>query len=328
MNPIPMILVAVCAGGALIPARAADGTPGFYEKKAEGWFWYAPEAEAPPPEEETPEREAPLGEGAPSTPAPFSAAWLRRYLPRYLDLAWDEPSVENLRAFLYLQRFAIDRAGRFSDAAERAVVGDPFLDEIGRRPSAGFASWQVDRAAAGARERLLGDLARRVGLFFFFRSGGRYSALQAPLLELLEREEGFSVVAVSMDGKALANGSFPGFRIDRGQAARLGARTFPAVFLASPDGRFAAVGQGVMSLPELKHRILVAAVREGWISAARFEGARPLLDSGANLAERLDGSGLRALERNGGATGFVAPRRLMRYIRSRLDTDQSAGRSE
>ncbi|WP_369702082.1 conjugal transfer protein TraF [Citrobacter freundii] len=35
--------------------------------------------------------------------------------------------------------------------------------------------------------------------------------------------------------------------------------TFPAVYLASPDGQFAPIGQGPMSLPELNHRILVAA---------------------------------------------------------------------
>ncbi len=319
MKAVAIVFLFVFARGVLDPARAEDKTPGFYERKAEGWFWYAVEAEESAPEEE--ERPA-IPPAATQTPsAPFSAAWLRVNLPKYLDLAWNEPSVENLRAFLYLQRFTIDRAEQFSGAARRAVIGDPLLDEISRRPTASFASWQVDRDAGAARERLLEDLARRVGLFFFFRSDDRYSALEAPLIELLGREEGFAVVAVSVDGKALADGHFPAFKSDRGQARRLGVTTLPAVFLASRDGRFSAVGQGVMSLPQLKNRILVAARRENWLSAARFAAARPLLDGAVNLGEHLGAASGAGVKTDGGADGFVAPRRLIRYLRSTLATD-------
>ncbi len=51
-------------------------------------------------------------------------------LPKYKDLAWNNPTVENVRTFLYLQRFAIDRSEQFSDATELAVVGDPFLMKL------------------------------------------------------------------------------------------------------------------------------------------------------------------------------------------------------
>lgn len=81
----------------------------------------------------------------------FSAEWFRENLPKYKDLAWNNPTVENVRTFLYLQRFAIDRSEQFSDATELAVVGDPFLDEITRRPAATFASQQVDRDAGNAK---------------------------------------------------------------------------------------------------------------------------------------------------------------------------------
>jgi conjugal transfer pilus assembly protein TraF len=49
-------------------------------------------------------------------------AWLRDNLPKYKDIAWDNPTIENLRAFLYLQRFAIDRSEQLADIAELAVV--------------------------------------------------------------------------------------------------------------------------------------------------------------------------------------------------------------
>lgn len=78
-----------------------------------------PVAEAKPTQ---PKPAAPL----PSGPEMFSAEWFRENLPKYKDLAWNNPTVENVRTFLYLQRFAIDRSEQFSDATELAVVGDPF----------------------------------------------------------------------------------------------------------------------------------------------------------------------------------------------------------
>jgi conjugal transfer pilus assembly protein TraF len=69
---------------------------------------------------------------------------VRENLPKYKDAAWDNPTVENVRAFMYLQRFAIDRSEQFSNATEMAVLGDPYLDEISRRPAATFASQKLD----------------------------------------------------------------------------------------------------------------------------------------------------------------------------------------
>lgn len=308
---------------------------GFYERKAEGWFWYKEEPEQPEKKTEKPKVKpaiaAPAKVQKPEQPHPagpdmFSAEWFRENLPKYKDIAWDNPTVENVRAFLYLQRFAIDRSEQFSDATELAVVGDPFLDEISRRPAATFASQQVDRDAGNAKNKLLKSVASRVGIFYFYKSDDDYSDLQAPLIKMLEQGEGFSVIPVALDGKPLPSGLFPDFKSDEGHAKKLGIVSYPAVYLASPDGQFAPIGQGPMSLPELNHRILVAAKRNGWVSEDEFNRTRPVLNLENNIAERLAspelGADLKQLtQANSDKDNFVPPEQLMQYIRTKLQVN-------
>lgn len=276
-----------------------------------------PVAQAKPTPPKPPAISQPVG------PEMFSAKWFRENLPKYKDLAWNNPTVENVRTFLYLQRFAIDRSEQFSDATELSVVGDPFLDEITRRPAATFASQQVDREAGNAKNRLLKSVADRVGIFFFYKSDDDYSDLQAPLIKMLEQREGFSIIPVSMDGKPLPSGLFPHYKTDEGHAKQLGIVTFPAVYLASPDGQFAPIGQGSMSLPELNHRILVASKHNGWVTDEEFNRTRPVLNLENNIAERLAspelGSDLKQLSKaSGDKDNFVPPEQLMKYIRDKL----------
>ncbi|TNV08340.1 conjugal transfer protein TraF [Klebsiella pneumoniae] len=332
-SPLNLLLLAALTLGASHQAWAQDGTrPGFYERKEEGWFWYKEEPKEPEKKPEKP-KPKPVAEAKPTQPKPaaplpsgpemFSAEWFRENLPKYKDLAWNNPTVENVRTFLYLQRFAIDRSEQFSDATELAVVGDPFLDEITRRPAATFASQQVDRDAGNAKNMLLKSIAERVGIFFFYKSDDDYSDLQAPLIKMLEQGEGFSIIPVSMDGKPLPSGLFPHYKTDEGHAKQLGIVTFPAVYLASPDGQFAPIGQGPMSLPELNHRILVAAKRNGWVTDEEFNRTRPVLNLENNIAERLAspelGSDLKQLSQaSGDKDNFVPPEQLMKYIRDKL----------
>src|SRR5699024_5875803 len=147
----------------------------------------------------------------------------------------------------------------------------------------------------------------------FFQSDCEYCLLQAPLVKMLAQSEGFAVVPISMDGQPLPNHLFPNVRADSGQAKRLGIVTYPAVYLASPAGEFAPVGQGLMSLPELNHRILIAAKRSGWISETEFNQTRPLLNiQTTNIAAHLS---LPDREED----SFIPPQQLMHEIQAQLE---------
>ena len=48
---------------------------------------------------------------------PFSAAWFREHMQSFMDKAIDEPTNENVRAYLYLQRVMMDKGSQFADVS-------------------------------------------------------------------------------------------------------------------------------------------------------------------------------------------------------------------
>lgn len=297
----------------------------FYERKAEGWFWYAREPE-PVPEPEEPEpvpepvvvapaqpsEQASVPEPGPSV---LSAVWLNENMPKYLQAAIDNPTMDNTRAYLYLQRIAMDKAERYAQAVQLATMGDPYLDETTRRPLANFAVPSVDASAGKAKGDLVMSIAEKAGLFVFFSSQCALCEVQAPLLKSLAQHEGFSVIPVSLDGQNLVQNPFEDFRTDDGHAEMLGVQTLPALFLASPNGKFAPIGQGAFALPDLQQRIVVAAFREGWISEDEFNRTRPLV-SYDNLANLIADAGIQDdLDARQDSNGLVPQNELMKRIR-------------
>ena len=231
-----------------------------------------PRAFDPEPSERAPSE--PVAEVSPG-PAPLSAQWFREHLDTYRDRAIDDPSPENVAVYLHLQRIAMDKSTRFARVSERVVQGDPVLDEITRRPTANFGANLADKQASAAGDALLERLAGETALWFFFRSDCPYCDAQAPLLEALAQRYGFAVLAVSLDGAGLADGTFPAFDIDRGQAEALGVISTPAMFLARPDqGAVAPIAQGLLSLAQLRDRIVLAAVQAGWVTEAEANRIR------------------------------------------------------
>ncbi|MFZ6765081.1 conjugal transfer protein TraF [Pseudoroseomonas sp. WGS1072] len=273
----------------------------------EGWFFYreivepdpeeeerrpepAPQAIIPPPSPQPPPP-GPQPEPAPavSGPAPLSAAWFRERLEGYRDQAIDDPSPENVQAYLYLQRIMLDKTSRFTESYQQVVATNPDLDANAERPLAPFAASQVDRMAAQAQDALLQHIAQDTGILFVYRSDCVYCEQQAPILQMLERTHGLKILAVALDGKPMPNGAFPNFTRDAGQAAVLGVQRTPSLFLLRPPGDVVPVSQGVLALQALKERILGQARIAGWISEEAWQATRQVQSrSLANLADVLD----------------------------------------
>lgn len=260
-------------------ALASDESD-FYERKAEGWFWYQ-DTHSDPESAKAPEpQSAPvLPKAQPEEPAPmpFTVDWVRQELPKVVDRAWDNPSPQNIRHFLILQQFVMNRAEQFRNVTQQVVTGDPWLDETSRRPLGAETGRLVNEQAGKARHELLATVSQRAGLWFFYRSGCPHCEGQAVVMEVMRHHYGFDMIAVALDGQPLGNGLFPDYRPDRGQAKKLNVQTVPAIFLVSPAGRFSSISQGELALNEMQSRILVAALRERWVSQGEYDRTRPVL---------------------------------------------------
>ena len=266
---------------------------GFFSRHAEGWFWYQDPVEEEP--DLVPEPLPVMPPPAPSEPKetepplkPFTIAWVRQALDKYKEAAWNDPTPENVKAYFLLQRFVIDRSNKFADVAQQVTVGNALLDETLRRPLANFVTYDVDKAAFAATNELLKKISQHTGLFFFFKSSCPYCEAQAPLLKHIEKL-GFKVIAVSIDGGSLKSAQFEDTRQDSGQAQALKVRSTPTIFLMDEKGTFETLAISAVSLPELKERILLSALRTGLITEEEFKKTQPLTNQPAetDLSNRL-----------------------------------------
>ena len=63
----------------------------------------------------------------------------------------------------------------------------------------------------------------------------------------------------------------------------------PTMFLVSEDGKFDALGMSVLTLSDLRKRILIVGVRNGWISDEEYKEATPIMNPNQqrNLGKEL-----------------------------------------
>lgn len=244
-----------------------------------GWFWYEPIPEEIPekPQVEPPGPPQVIASEPPKPqgPPPLSAEWIRENLEKYQVRAINDPTPENVAAYLYIQRVMLDKSQRFSEQVKHVVQLDPFLDQGTRRPIAAYGGAQFSKEALAARQRLMAQIARQAGVFFFFQGSCGHCEIQAPVLNSMVERYGFVVFPISIDGHPLKNGLFPKYVMDRGQARRLQVIQTPAMFLGKPNTKdIIPLGQSTLSRDQLEDRILVAARDAGWITPEEYESTR------------------------------------------------------
>lgn len=223
---------------------------------------------------------------------PFSVAWIKAELPRYLALAIDEPSPENIRAYYYLQRVMMDKAERFATTAQTVVMGDPVLDESNRYPTASFGAQRQKWENAKARNELVSRLAETTGLFFFFGGDCPACGQQAYVLKELEKTRGIKTKAVSVDGTEIDERFFTEVLADTGQAASLGVTRTPAIVVINPErGIVHPIAQGhLLSADDIQDRMLIVAKQSGIVSPDELDRASAVKGAADQLL--VDGAGV------------------------------------
>jgi conjugal transfer pilus assembly protein TraF len=255
-----MLKLSVLCLSALVafPVNADDEpVPGrFFDRKGEGWYWYHDPKDKPPSKAAPP----PKPTGTPSTPKkdePFSVEWLRQNMPVLLDRAVNDPTKENVEAYLYAQRVAMDKSQRYAEQTQRVVAADPFLDENNRVPLATYAKPFFLRKADEGKEEALKYLSGVAGIWVFFDSKCDFCRPQVQTATEMAKRYGLITKFISMDGKGLPN--LPEFTKNTGQAQTLGLRITPTTVLVVPPNNYYIVSQGMMAQDQLADRIILAA---------------------------------------------------------------------
>jgi conjugal transfer pilus assembly protein TraF len=256
----------------------------FYKGKAEGWHWYAemeeitfdedPPAEpTKPPEKEIEKKEEAPAEQVQPGPAPLSHDWVKENLQNFLTRAIDDPTPDNARAYLYLQRVANDKAEGFSEAAQLAIMKDPYLSEVDRRPLSSAGGNLFSQQAGENKNKVLGEISDQAELWYFFNGQNCAECVaQWKVVEELQRRHQFKVRAISVDG---AGSDVIGDHIkDRGQFNQLGLRYLPTLLMAKPPESLITIGIGVTSVNDSETKIVRLAADEKWIDHDTLNSTR------------------------------------------------------
>lgn len=262
-------------------AQATNSRP-FYHDKERGWFWYEDPVDENEAESQLPlpqplakkETEKPVEKPTEVTTAskPLSAAWMRKNLEKYRDKAIDEPTDDNVAAYLYLQRVMLDKGEAFATVSQRVVMNDPLLDENTRRPLATMGAFAMDDQAQKGTDQTVHKLAKIAGLWFFYSSTCDFCIKEAQILKGLMAAYGFKVLAIALDGLPLPSNDFPNFTVDKGQGKSMGVETTPALFLVKPgtNSDVIQLSQGLLAMDEIVHRAITLAHEHHWLDDNEF----------------------------------------------------------
>lgn len=232
-------------------AIAADPEDAAYWlRNREGWFWYGDPPVAEP-------RPAPPASKRPRELVEFEA--MQKRLEDLKRVAVMNPTDTNLTAYMRYQRMVMNKSEHFAERWQRLVWTVPELDYgLTGRPTNAMAINVFDEQQRDRQAQTLKSLAASHGLIFVFRGDCPHCHRFAPILKRFEQEFGFTVLAISMDGRAIPE--YPNAQSDNGMAARLNATAVPALYLTAPATRqILPVGFGVMSMTDLVERIAALA---------------------------------------------------------------------
>jgi conjugal transfer pilus assembly protein TraF len=222
----------------------------YWLRNREGWFWYRDPPVAAP-------RPAPPANKPPRELVEFET--MQKRLEDLKRIAVMNPSDANLTAYMRYQRMVMDKSERFAERWQRLVWTVPDLDYgVTGRPTNALAINVFDEQQRDRQAQVIKGLAATHGLVFVFRGDCPHCHRFAPILKRFEQEFGFTVLAISLDGRAIPE--YPNARPDNGMAARLNATAVPALYLTAPATRqIVPVGFGVMSMTDLVERIAALA---------------------------------------------------------------------
>ena len=230
---------------------AADSQDAAYWlRNREGWFWYRDPPLAAP-------RLAPPAPKPPRELVEFEA--IQKRLEDLKRVAVMNPTDANLTAYMRYQRMVMNKSEHFAERWQRLVWTVPDLDYgLSGRPTNAMAINVFDEQQRERQAQTIKSMAATHGLIFVFRGDCPHCHRFAPILKRFEEEFGFTVLAISMDGRAIPE--YPNARPDNGMAARLNATAVPALYLTAPATReIRPVGFGVMSMTDLVERIAALA---------------------------------------------------------------------
>lgn len=226
----------------VLSIESTKAEPRFFDDRSRGWHWYEQQLKKE-------EEDAKL----PKTPTQILAEE-KQALSEALDQAILTGNLQDVANYMAMQKAFIDRSERFANSWSAALQLNPKLDERVKDPPDHFARPIVDKENNAKREKIIKNLAKTHGLFFFFKGNCPYCHGIAPVVQAFAEKYGWEVMPISLDGANLEG--FPKAKRDNGISQNLGIDSVPALIAVNPkDNKVFPISFGMVALDEIERRI-------------------------------------------------------------------------
>lgn len=243
MRAGPMALITMFFVLSMGPAALGER---YFEQSGRGWFWYEPF----PAQGEKTRRGV-------RKDRRLTVKRIRERGEKLFETALLSPTKKNVKAYMEHQKRVLERSEEFARVWKRVLWESPALDSTVDNPVSAAGAEISKNIRKTARDEVIGRISRVGKLVFFFRSDCPFCRGQAEVIKTLERRHGIGVLAASLDGRGL-HPLYPHFVNGAAQAARLGVRQVPALFLFVPSrAKIARIGTGYLTLGEIRQRLHV-----------------------------------------------------------------------
>lgn len=231
----------------------------------------------------------------PAVPRNITSAWLRVNLPLYLEHAVDQPTDNNVLAFLYLQAFANQKAWVFSERAKLVAQGNDYLDNNGAFPNLYTARAYREQLAKHIRATLFNKFQDKVGLILLISSDYESRAF-AQLVGLFSLKYNMKFVTANLHGKFqpdLANyNQITNLREVAQLVRKQQAQIYPTLYVVNRN-QTATLVTGAIDSDELEQRMLRYLFKQNYITQTEYNMARGILldpqQSDSQLASLING---------------------------------------
>lgn len=292
------ILIAQSGHASEVASAAA-----FYDRHAEGWFWYKdpkkkaikeapPETPKPSEKPEIEVLEAPVAAAPPPGPAPMSVEWFQENFDEIQNRAINNPTPENVAAFYAVHQQMMHRAAKFADVGQQVLLQYPGLDPRNRFSNSVSGEKNRQQTLNNFNQNIFAKLKELNGGLMFFYDNSAFSQQMADTVAGIARRFDVDIQPISTDGSQIPDQKIASLMLDsiadEGLSKVVNVPFAPAIAIAIPPDRIQVVAYGTLSTNRVLARVPATANLMGLISDDELRIAKGELPNAPNAALKTD----------------------------------------
>lgn len=284
-------------------SKVTSTNTAFYDRHAEGWFWYKDPkkkqfkedlTEKPEPAEkpEVKVLEIPDTPASPPGPAPMSVEWFQENFDEIQNRAINNPTPENVAAFYAVHQQMMHRAAKFADVGQQVLLQYPGLDPRNRFSNSISGEKNRQQTLSNFNQSIFAKLKELNGGLMFFYDKSAYSQQMADTAAGIARRYDVDIQPISTDGSSIPDPKIASLMLesitDNGLTTALNIPFSPAIAIAIPPDRVQVVAYGTLSTDRVLARMPTTANLMGLISDEQLRVAKGEMPNAPNAALMTD----------------------------------------